>query len=237
MTIPARSPRHAVGGGASVALEARSLSLTTVTWAELQALTPADYEGDIYRVSDVGTGGGGSFVSDGTYWVPLNGHLVLDAQADLGLTSTTPGNATVEIAGWSLSLPANLFRKPGSFLRGVVSARLTGTISGTGYPGIKISWGSGAGDVLCGGSNLVSTANNAIRGHGFVSRVSDTQVRSNSASGNYGAYPGVDNYPGALRTLSATADQTLKLYGNVSSSPGSGETLNVDNLLIELVSP
>lgn len=203
-------------------------------WADRPAA--ASYIGRVIRVTDVGPAAGSLFISDGTYWVPLNGHVTLAAEAELGLFTTS--SSLGELAGWSLTIPAGLFQKPGSFLRGIIKGRRTGTLGNSGFPTIKIGWSTNGGHAIAGASAGQLSTNDAMRCIGAVSRVNDTQVRSTEAAGNHGNLGlGTDSYESNLQTLSATVDQTLHAYGNVDGTPGLNETTWVDEIIVELITP
>lgn len=204
-------------------------------WADRPAA--ASYIGRVIRVTDVGPEAGSLFISDGTYWVPLNGIVTLAAEAELGLFTTS--SVSVELSGWSLTIPAGLFQKPGSHLRGIIKGRRKGTLAGGGYPSIKIGWSASPGDAIAGHSTGAIDTNDAFRGHGTISRVNDTQVRAGQAAGSHGAIPAANNdpYESTLLTFSATVDQVLHAYGNIAATPGANETTWVDEIIVELLTP
>jgi hypothetical protein len=220
------------GGGSSFSAPA---GFDSYAWAARPEA--AAYSGQIIRITDVGPSAGSLFISDGTYWVPVNGSLVLDSKSNLGISTTS--TTLVQLAGWSLVIPAGLFRKPGSFLRGLVKGRRTGTLGTSGFPAIKLGWSAGQQDTFC-GAGVETNANDAMRGIGVLSRVSDTQVRASQGYGSYGNLGdgrSGDAHETQLRTLSATAAQTLYAYCNIATTPGSGETTWLDELIVELITP
>lgn len=201
-------------------------------WADRPAADA--YNGRIIRVTDVGPSAGSLFISDGTYWAPLNGSVVLYAGAELGLSTTATSAALM--GGWSMTIPAGLFQKPGSHLRGIIKGRRTGTLGTDGFPTIRLGWGTTAGAYVVGAS-ATGGANDSLRGHGTISRVNDTQIRAYGVGNNLGGIPSTDTWESALYTLSATADLTLGVYGNTAATPGAGEAMNVDEIILELIVP
>lgn len=235
MAIAKRNFRNVGSGLFSPTGPGAPTGFDTYTWAARPAA--ASYPGLIIRISDVGPSSGSLFISDGTYWVPLGGHLLLAAVADAGLFTTS--TTMVAMAGWSYVLRAGLWQKPGSMLRGTITGRRTGTLGSGGFPTIKLGWGASGGSNLAGGNAVTSAGNNSMRGQGIVSRVNDTQVRNQPGQGNYyGAIPSqADGTASALETVSATADLTIQAYGNVGNTPGVGETTWVDIIMLELLVP
>lgn len=219
--------------GSGVADFKEPASFDSYLWANRPAA--AAYTGRIIRITDVGPAAGSLFMSDGTYWVPLNGSVVLYAGAELGYSTTS--TTAVQIADLGQILKAGLFQKPGSFLRSMAKGRRTGTLGTSGFPNIRIGWaGDGASNlVLVGASN---TADDSLRNIAVISRVNDSQVRQNNLSGAGGGFAEWrDPYETNLRTLNATIDTNLVAYGQIASTPGSGETITLDELIIELIVP
>lgn len=194
----------------------------------------ASYTGRVIRITDVGPSAGSLFISDGTYWVPLNGSVVLFAAAEMGLSTTSTTEAAV--SGFSYVVKAGLFRKPGSFLRTTMRGRRTGTPGSTGNSYIFVGKSGDSLSVL-GEITALNAVSPALRGIAVVSRVSDTQIRSNNKSGAGGSFADFrDDYPSYLTSFSATADETLGLSGKISSN-GTGETIWLDEMTIELIVP
>lgn len=194
----------------------------------------------IVRVEDIGTtGGGGLFVSDGTYWRPLNGHLTLSAEDLSGITTTqsmSPGTAA--IPGWSLAIPSWLFARPGTTLRGMIRAAVEGTFGTGGSPQANIR-ADFAGGILS-ERNLVRTAilgsaNPAGYGIGLMTRISDTSIhfiQTNSNVSWSGAGTLANN---AIVTGLAAGAFNLYLSGGITTTPGAGETLRFQDVLVELL--
>ena len=205
-----------------------------ILWADLYALSPAAYKGRIFYVPDIGSSA--FMTSDGTYWVPVNGSLVLDSKSNPGISTTS--TTLVQLAGWSLVIPAGLFKKPAAMLRGIIRGKRTGTLSTTGSPTIKIGWDTNTsrGLVATGSS---TTANDGMRGQSVLSRVDDTQVLSANMLGASSSNLGVanDSSETTLQTLDATVATTFYSYGKVGDTPGSGETTWIDEIIVELIVP
>lgn len=215
------------GGGSSFGAPA---GFDSYAWAARPAA--AAYSGQIIRITDVGPSAGSLFISDGTYWGPLNGHLTLFSGAELGLSTTSSSAA---IMGALVTIPAKLFQKPGSFIRGTMRGRRTGTLGSGGVPILKIGWGAAAGQYFAG--IVFSGSNDSASGNGFMARVNDTQARMPGNGSNFGYNPSSDNNDSVLYTLSATADLTISAIGSVSGTPGAGETAIMDEAFIELIVP
>lgn len=210
------------------------LGYDSYTWANRPAA--GDYTGRVIRVTDVGVGGGGLFMSDGTYWRPLNGSLVLAAE-NLSDITTTQGIGTAAIPGWSLAIPAGLFDRPGTSIRGMVRAQLEGTIGSGGSPQANIradfSGGSLASRNLC-RTAVLSSGSPYGSGLGLMTRIADgtidfvpgtgTPAWSGSGSSGYDSSAGI-----------AAGAFNLYLAGGRSSSPGADELLRFLDVVVELL--
>lgn len=219
--------------GSGVADFKEPASFDSYLWANRPAA--AAYTGRIIRITDVGPAAGSLFISDGTYWVPLNGSVVLYSGTELGYSTTS--TTAVQIADLGPVLKAGLFQKPGSFLRSMARGRRTGTLGTSGFPNIRIGWtgDGGANLVLIGASN---TADDSLRNIAVISRIDDTQVRNNNLAGAGGGFAEWrDVYEPNVRTLDATATTNVIVTGQIADTPGSGETIILDELIIELIVP
>lgn len=219
----------------TVITASEALALTPVLWANRPAA--AGNSGKIIRVSDIGVGGG-LFISDGTYWRPLNGHLVLAAENLTAITTTQASGSTTPIPGWSLTIPAGLFDRPGTMLRGSIRAQLEGTV-GSGAvltASIRATFPGG----LTTQRNLVRThnltsSNTQAHGLGYMTRIADNsivfaqqsgvQVWSGNASGS------------SIDTTSGIAAGAFDLYlvGGIMPTPGEGELLRFVDVMVELI--
>lgn len=205
-------------------------------WADRPA--SAAYDGKVVRITDIGPSGGSLLIADGTYWKPVNGIMLLAAATNLALSTTS--SALTLLPGWSLLIPAGLFQKPGAHLQAVLKGSRTGTLNTGGIPGLYLGWGTGTGQQVMGAAQAGGGAGQAgLRADGVMSRVNDTQVRVEDVdlSSHAGKLGANDSSLTGLKTLSATTDVTLNLYGRVSSSPGAGETITADSVFVTLFVP
>lgn len=104
------------------------------TWASRPAATSVTAGAKI-RITDVGVGGYSEWVSDGTYWRPVNGSVLLECRAgsvSSPVTSLT-GNGTIQqyILPRDILLPAGMLI-PGSQLEVLMVGRKVGTTGHTG---------------------------------------------------------------------------------------------------------
>lgn len=206
-------------------------------WADRPAA--ADYTGRVIRVTDIGVGGGGLFMSDGTYWRPLNGHLVLAAENLSAITTTQVTGTTTAIPGWSLTIPAGLFDRPGTSLRGMIRAQLEGTVGTGGSPqaNVRALFTGGGGSLatrnLCRTSTLSGAAPYG-HGLGLMTRISSTSIHFVQESGNH-IWSGSASASGTDAGLPAGGSFSLYLAGGISTTPGAGELLRFKDVLVELI--
>ncbi len=197
--------------------------------------------GQVRILSGVGPAPGIEQIYSGSIWRPRGGIQVLSAENLSGITTTqifnSGGTNPTAIPGWSLTIPAALFSRPGTTLRGMVRAHLEGTIGSGGAPQANIRAGfSGGGGVsyfnLC-RTALMSSANPFSQGLGIMTRISSTSIEFMAQAGNL-VWSGSQPADG-LATGLATGDFTLGLYGGISTTPGAGELLRFTSVLVELI--
>jgi hypothetical protein len=180
------------------------------------------------------------FIALGGYWRPRGGIQVLSAENLSGITTTQANNSggttPTVIPGWSLTIPAALFSRPGTTLRGMIRAHLEGTVGSGSSPQANVrtnfSGGGLAAFNLC-RTGLMSSANPFGHGLGLMNRISQTSIEFAETAGNVvwsAAGPG-----DGLATGLATGDFTLGLYGGISTNPGAGELLRFTSVLVELI--
>lgn len=80
------------------------------TWAGRPAA--AGNSGKRITITDVGTGGGSEWVSDGTYWRPVNGAVVLVANGALSSHTGNTNKTTLK----TYTIPAGLANIPGAHI-------------------------------------------------------------------------------------------------------------------------
>jgi hypothetical protein len=199
---------------------------------------PLTVEGQIRRPAEFPDN---EFIAFGGYWRPRGGIQALAAENLSGITTTqafdSGGSTPTAIPGWSLTIPAAIFSRPGTTLRGMVRAHLEGTVGTGGYPqaNIRANFSGGTGIAffnLCRTPALTATSRFG-QGLGVMNRVSSTSIEFMAPVGTP-IWSGSITSDG-LATGLATGDFTLGLYGGISATPGAGELLRFTSVLVELL--
>lgn len=179
----------------------------TGPWADRPS--PAGIAGALARITDAGRYGS-DWISDGSAWRPLNGHLVLAAGAT-NLT-TTATNPTLFGGSPSITIPGGMLL-PGMQLRGMARAvRSAGGSSGSALIGMSLSGGPNIQSPIICSAGTSSTATVVIQAMGALVVASPTTVRSAT---NWGvSWSGSSTAATAnLTTLDLSVDRTVQMFG------------------------
>lgn len=182
--------------------------------------TASNYpSGSVIRITDVGVSGnaGSIWVTDGTYWSPENGHIVLASSA---VAQSHTGN-TDETALASLSIPAGLIGPNGTL---VISGKFSHPISSN----VKTMRVNLASTTLC---QVAASASNGTLA--FEWRISNRNSES-SQLGHFTGNTGVGGSAASFNTgtVDTSQAQTLAITAQLSSG---AETITLEGYSIELL--
>jgi hypothetical protein len=193
------------------------MPIIATTFANLPSASAST--GRIYRVTDLGNA---LFISTGTIWKPLGGHLVLAASA-------TPQSVTGTISETTLAtvaIPAGLMTANGQ-LR---IRTLWSYTNSSNNKILRVRLGGTSGTIFL-GPTLTTTAGAQI----------DTQTRNRNAQNsqvgfNFGGSTGLGTTTGTPTTgsVDTSAAQDLIISGVLANT---GETITLESYTIELLIP
>ncbi len=193
------------------------MPITATTFASLPSASAAT--GRIYRVTDIA--GGALFISTGTIWKPINGHLVLAASA----TPQSVTGTTSETVLATVTIPAGLMTANGQLrIRSLWS-----------YPNSannkipRMRLGGTSGTIFL-GPTFTTTASAQYDSHIRNRNAQNSQVSWNFSSAGTGTSTGTVT----TGTVDTSAAQDLVLAGVLANT---GETLTLETYTVELLVP